>query len=292
MNITPRSSPLVTDSSVAQRLDAPSGAISMVNRVALLSFVALTFTWSWSLWLLSAMIHPQSGAAASVLSVAASFGPTLSAVAVVFFSAGRVELRCWLQRCLQWRARWRWMLLAFLLPLGVMSSVALGHLALGGTLVSSLANDHLLMTPAVFFGVFLAGGPLGEEFGLRGYALPALQKRYGWRIASLVVGAVWGIWHMPLFYLVGSTQSQTPVLIFMPMIIALSVLFTWLFNRTGHSVVPALLLHTAFNAWAFFIPTLPSDGAQRPSQMVVGVFVLIALVLLCKADLAAALRGR
>lgn len=264
----------------------------MVSRVALLSFIVLTFTWSWSLWLLSALIHSKSSMAAAVLSGAASFGPSLSAAAIVFYSVGRVEFRCWLQRCLQWRVGWRWMSLAFLLPLAVMSGVALGQLALGGTLVYSPARDHLLMAPAVFVGVFLAGGPLGEEFGWRGYALPALQKRYGWRVASLVIGAVWGFWHLPLFLLVGTTQSLTPVLVFMPMVVALSVLFAWLFNRTGHSVVPALVLHTAFNGWAFLVPTLPSDGAQRPSEMAVGVFVLIALVLLFRADRAAALRVR
>jgi membrane protease YdiL (CAAX protease family) len=184
------------------------------------------------------------------------------------------------------------MSLAFVLPLAVMSGVALCHLALCSTLVSSPARGHPMMVPAVFVGVFLAGGLLGEEFGWRGYALPALQKRYGWRVASLVIGAVWSFWRLPLFFLVGTTQSLTPVLVFMPMVVALSVLFAWLFNRTGHSVVPALVLHTAFNGWAFLIPTLPSDGAQRPSEMVVGVIVLIALVLLFRANLAAALRVR
>ncbi len=110
------------------------------------------------------------------------------------------------------------------------------------------------MVPAVFVGVFFAGGPLSEKLGWRGYALPVLQKRYGWRVASLVIGAVWGGWHLPLFFVAGSTQGQTPVLV--------------------------------------FIPTLPSDAAQRPSETVVGVFVLIALVWLFSADRAADWRVR
>jgi uncharacterized protein len=292
MTVTSQPQHLAKDGVAAQRFDVRSGAISMVNRVALLSFIATTFTWSWSLWLLSALVYPNSGAVAAVLSAVASFGPSVSASAVVLFGSGPVEFRRWLRRCLQWRVGWRWMALAFLLPLAVMSGVALSQLALGGMLVPSPAHGQLLMAPAILVGVFFAGGPLGEEFGWRGYALPALQNLCGWRGASLVVAVLWGLWHLPLFFLAGTTQSQTPMLVFMPMIAALSILFAWLFNRTGHSVVPALVLHTAFNAWAFLIPTLPSDGAQRPSEIAVGVFVLIALALLFDADRAADLRVR
>lgn len=247
-------------------------------------FFTLTFAWSWLFWLLSAGIQAKSAALAAALSVVASFGPGLAAAAVVRLQSGPVEFRRWLKRCLQWPVPWRWMVLAFLLPLVIMAGVAVAHLALGGTLLPSPADGQLLLVPAVFVGVFFFGGPLGEEFGWRGYALPALQKRHGWRVASLMIGAVWGVWHLPLFFLEGSTQSQTPMLVFMLMIGALSVLFAWLFNHTGPSLLSALLLHTAFNAWAFLIPALPSDNAQRPSEVVVGVLVLLALGLLFKAD--------
>lgn len=209
MKIAPPVLPPAIDGSVAQRFNGPCGATAIASRAALVSFFTLSFTWSWSLWLVSAAVRPTSSVAASMLSVAASFGPSLVAAAVVLSSAGPGEFRRWLKRCLQWKVGWRWMALAFLLPLAIMSGVVLGQVALGGILVSSPARGQLLMVPAVFVAVFFAGGPLGEEFGWRGYALPEMQKCHGWRIASLVIGALWGVWHVPLFYLVG-TSDRTP----------------------------------------------------------------------------------
>ena len=56
--------------------------------------------------------------------------------------------------------------------------------------------------------ILLLGGPLGEEFGWHGYALPALQTRHGWRVSSLLLGAVWGLWHLPLFFVAGTVQDR------------------------------------------------------------------------------------
>ena len=262
---------------------------NVAGRTRVGAFFVLTFAWSWTFWLLSSAVEAHAATAAVALSALASFGPGIAAVAMVGFSGGRAGLHHWLKRCLQWRVGWRWILLTLLLPLTVTAGVALAHAALGGTLTTSPAHGQVLLVPAAFVWVFFAGRPLGEEFGWRGYALPALQGRFGWRIASLVLGALWGVWHLPLFTMVGTSQSQTPVHVFMSMIVALSVLFAWIFNRTGHSVVPALVLHTAFNTWSFVIPALASDKAQRPSETVVCIFFLIAVGLLLSPDRTAAL---
>ena len=73
-------------------------------------------------------------------------------------------------------------------------------------------------------------------------------------MASLVLGVVWGTWHLPLFYIADTAQRHIPFGLFMVSTIALSVLFAWLFNRTRGSVLPALVLHTAINAWDWVIP--------------------------------------
>ncbi|MEA5451873.1 CPBP family intramembrane glutamic endopeptidase [Leptolyngbya sp. CCNP1308] len=137
------------------------------------------------------------------------------------------------------------------------------------------------------FGVLLLfGGPLGEEFGWRGYALPVLQERYSWRVASLILGIVWGAWHLPLFYMADTAQSHIPVGLFMVSTVALSVLFAWLFNHTGGSVLPALVLHTAVNAGGWVIPVMvmPDGSNLRPYGLAVGLLVAIALGLLCDEE--------
>ena len=69
-------------------------------------------------------------------------------------------------------------------------------------------------------------------------------------------------------------------------VIASSVLFSWLFNRTGGSVLPVLRLHTAVNAWSLVIPVmvLPDGSNLRPFQLIVGILVFAALLLLPRGD--------
>ena len=166
-----------------------------------------------------------------------------------------------------------------------MALAAAAHIALGGAIAPSPAIGHVPLAAVNFVLVLLLGGPLGEEFGWRGYALPALQERYSWRFASLILGVVWGVWHLPLFYIADTAQSHIPFALFMLSTIALSVLFTWLFNRAGGSVLPALVLRTSVNAWSWVIPimVMQDGGNLRPYELTVGLLVFVALGLLCDA---------
>lgn len=246
------------------------------------TFFVLTFAWSWSFWLIAPLLRTQAPVAATTLALVGGFGPSLAAVALVAYQGGRGGLRRWLNRCLQWHFAWRWMALAFLFPVALMGLAGAAHVALGGTLPPSPAAGHVLLAAVNFFLVFLVGGPLGEELGWRGYALPALQRRWGWRIASLVLGVAWTLWHLPLFFSAGTVQSHLPMGLYALSAIASSVLFAWLFNRTEGSVLPVLVLHTAVNAWSLVIPVmvLPDGSNLRPFQLVVGILVFVALLLL------------
>ena len=250
----------------------------------LLIFFALTFAWSWTCWLLTLWVKSDSGYAANTLFFFGGFGPTIAAVTIVSATEGRVGLRAWFARCSKWRVGCGWLVLALLSPLAVLTIAAAIHMALGGIVPPSPANGHLLMLLANFGLVFFVGGPLGEEFGWRGYALPAMQTHMSWRSASLVLGSIWGVWHLPLFWVTGSSQSQSSLLAFFVLIMSTSVFYTWLFNRTKGSVVPALLLHTASNTWPFVMPVLPSDVDPRAYYLVVGLVVIAAFWLLLRRE--------
>jgi uncharacterized protein len=246
----------------------------------LAAFFALAFAWSWVCWLLSVLIKPYSAVLAAVPGFLAGFGPGIAAGAVVGCVAGRAGLRAWLARCLQWRVGWGWMALAFVLPLATVAIAAAVHVALGGTLPPSPASGHIAKAAVSLFWILLLGGPLGEEFGWRGYALPEMTDRFGWRVASLALGGVWAAWHLPLFFMAGTSQSQTPLAGFIVMTLAISAIFAWLVNHTRRSVVPALVLHTAINTWSYIVPVLPTEETRRPYFLAVGLIALIAVALL------------
>lgn len=236
---------------------------------------------------MSSVVRPQLPSLAGVLFFAGGFGPSIAAIAVVRCIDGRDGLRGWLVRCLRWQIGWRWLALAFFLPLAVIGLAAVLHISLGGTIAPSPVIGHVFLAAVNFGLVLLLGGPLGEEFGWRGYALPVLQERYSWRIASLILGGVWGMWHLPLFYIADAVQSHIPFALFMLNTVALSILFAWLFNHTRGSVLPVLVLHTAVNAGSWVIPimVMGHSGNLRPYGLTVGLLVLVALGLLRDTEL-------
>ena len=247
------------------------------------AFVAIACVWSWSFWLLAPLTKAQSPWVAGVLSTLGGFGPGVAAVALVAWTGGARALRGWLQRCLRWRIGVRPFAWALFLPMAVFVAAAVGHAALGGTLGLWPPDAQLpgLATAVLNMGlILLLGGPLGEEFGWRGWAWPALRARHGWRVSSLLLGGVWGLWHLPLFLVPGSLQSQLPVWPFLASAVALSVVFGWLSERSQGSVLPALTLHTGVNWWAWFVPGLIDSADQRQMALALGMLALVATGLL------------
>jgi uncharacterized protein len=217
---------------------------------AILAFFAFAFIWSWGIAYLAGHAKALYPVLSASLMMASGFGPSLSAVAVVAFLSGRAGLRNWLARALNLREGRQWLWLAFFAPPLVMLLALALHAAFGGAIPTSPAIGHIPLAIANFGLVFLIGGPLGEEFGWRGFALPALGPKMGWRAASLVIGIIWGLWHLPLFFTAGIAQFHMSVTMFMINIIAGSVLFSWLSMRSAGSAIPALVAHTSLNAWA------------------------------------------
>jgi uncharacterized protein len=245
---------------------------------AIVAFFALNFGWTWSLWGISTAIKPQAPALSKALFLAAGFGPSLSAIVVVLMFGGILGLRDWSRRCLAWRFRPGWYAVAFFAaPVAMLAALGIRG-ALGGNLPTFPTGGPIGHIIATFGLVLIIGGPLGEEFGWRGYALPALTTRYGWRRSSLIVGALWGFWHVPLFYIPGTGQSQMPMALFLASSFALSIVFARLSINTAFSVLPALLLHWSINAWSLVIPMIPNGGSVRPYVLVMGILFVFAAI--------------
>ncbi|MGE5579466.1 MAG: CPBP family intramembrane glutamic endopeptidase [Bacillota bacterium] len=110
----------------------------------------------------------------------------------------------------------------------------------------------ILLIAEGFVWFLLFGGPLNEEVGWRAFALPRLQRRMSPLAASAIVGANWGLWHVPL-HLMGVYPGGAVGALIRIFDIPRAILFTWLFNRTRQSLVPVLLFHAAINATSLFM---------------------------------------
>ena len=120
----------------------------------------------------------------------------------------------------------------------------------------------------------------GEELGWRGYALPALLKRRSPLQASLVLGVLWGVWHLPTFLIIGTPQYGRPFAAFLLMTTAYSVLLSWAWLGTRGSVLIATVFHGSINlSQGFFL-----GGVDPATQywLLAGVYVLAALVLVLR----------
>lgn len=231
-----------------------SQSASSNRSAALATFLALTFGWTWGLWAIIALLLEWASGVGTTLMLASAFGPSLAGLLTVVVFNGGPGLKHWLRRCFVWRLGWGWYAIAILVPLIAMALAVGLHAALGGIVPASLAAGHLWISVLIVAQILVLGGPLGEEFGWRGYAPPALSQRLGWRWASLALGVVWAVWHLPLFWMADTAQAALPLLPFLAGTVALSVVFARLAVNTRFSVLPAILLHGAINAGSWAIP--------------------------------------
>lgn len=240
-------------------------------RRPLTAFFVAAFTWSWVLWALATRLD-LPGPLSDVLVVAGRFGPSLAAIAVMLVLAGRNGLVDWLASLRRWRAPASLWLTATLGPVAVVLA-AIGLGAAIGTPPGEF-NDPgtaYLVVPA-FLAILVLGGPLAEELGWRGFALDRLQVRIGPVAASVLLGVVWGVWHLPLFLDPSQVQAALPPALYLGQTLTTAVIYTWLWNRS-HSLPLVLVLHTMANLAAGVFPLLPPDA---PNDLAFGLAVTIA----------------
>ena len=240
--------------------------------------IAFAITWAYEI-----VVFGLLGAETILLSIPATFGPAIAAVLVTHAVDGRPGLRSFLRRLVLWRVDVRW----YLFALVVMPTVAVagyvfmpdakqnvdgGALAIAGTYVSMLV---ILM--------LLGGGQ--EEPGWRGFALPRMQERWHPLKASVLLGVIWGVWHLPLFAFLNGYDNADPgfvniaamFLVFTACYtVGLSVILAWLVNNARGSILLATLAHGSVNAATNFAPetALP----LMVSFLAMGVLGLIVAV--------------
>jgi membrane protease YdiL (CAAX protease family) len=265
---------------------------ALLRRYPLTSFFMLAYAFAWAAWIPIVFSARGIGLFAYTAPIEwlipGTFGPFIAAAIVQRFGLGR------------WRigplfAPGR----AFLSGAAVGTvAIVVAWLLLPTVWLSGIdaprANWHALLDyPAAIALAAFQAGPIGEEPGWRGFALPHLQARHHPLVAAAVLGVLWAMWHLPLFLLEG--WSSVPVTVYVVLVVAFTIILGTATNLAGGSIMVAILLHAAFNGWPRILgqvlagtpihPPLPlSSGTVMAAA---GAFVALVLVLITRGQLAA-----
>jgi hypothetical protein len=211
---------------------------------SLIPFLLITFGLAWGIIALYVFLPTQMAALFGELTgqhplfYLAVYAPAIAALTLVMAQKGRNGVRRLLSRLLLWRASWTWY--AFLL-------IGIPLLFYAGALWKGLSFAEMIPVSSlggyiVALLLFAIKGPV-EEVGWRGFALPLLQRRMSPLWAGLILGIIWGVWHLPAFFLSGTPQSAWSFTDFFVGTVALSLIATALYNASKGSILLPALFH-------------------------------------------------
>jgi membrane protease YdiL (CAAX protease family) len=230
-------------------------------------YLAVAVGGTWLFWLPAIALGVRFDSAVGLVLLLVGLAvPGVAGIAFVYLvydERGRSDF--WNRVVNPRRVGLRWLVVILLVPLGIGVLAGVADLLLGGTGpawgegVTEFGVNPLAILPALFFATL---PPILEELGWRGYALDRLQLKWSAVSASLILGVVWALWHLPLFFIEGSFQhdavgfATTGFWLFMAGIVALSFAFTWIYNNTERSILGIIVLHgwVNFTAEVIVVP--------------------------------------
>jgi membrane protease YdiL (CAAX protease family) len=197
------------------------------------------------------------------------------AILLIAVLHGKAGVRKLLRRLLMWRIGFGWWVAVVLL-----STLGLGAVGLS-VLLGGDAPDLDVTIPVVvimFLLFIFPGSAGGEEIGWRGFALPHLQAVRSALGASVVLGLVWGVWHLPLFLLGADIRPVSLFPAWVLLTVAASVIYTWMYNGTGGSLLIVVLFHAASNLPLTILLEPLEDQVHQPFLIYVALMILAAAV--------------
>ncbi|MBI4922916.1 MAG: CPBP family intramembrane metalloprotease [Devosia nanyangense] len=250
-----------------------------------MAFLIGTFGGAWLLWGYWISAMPPGGLEMSpaflVSAILGGLAPSLAAIAVAWALGGRAGIARLLAPLVRWRIQPFWYVVALLTaPAVTLVTVALQAVVIGG---SRFADIGALLPVLLIWPMMAA---LGEEIGWRGFLLPRLQPRFGILPTALVIGAIWGVWHLPAHYIALKAYGDWFIPAFLvngPIVLtAHAIIMSWLWNRSGGNLILMVLYHFTITASAMIAPSGFTDGAVGvlAAAIAAGGFWVVAIGLL------------
>lgn len=220
-------------------------------------FILLTFIWTWAFYVpIVTGGHDPYQMPWMILLIFGGMGPSVIGIAMVLLTLDKESRHDYWKRCFSLNrisGLW-WTIIFFLFPLfyslGILIDVMLGASLPEMTQLKSLLAAPWMFPLAAF--ISFMSGPWSEEFGWRGYALDRIMTPFGLLAGTVVLGLVWGIWHLPLFYMPATWHGQIGLGLsgfgmFMLRSVGLALLMTWVYLNTGRSILSGMLMHFTSN---------------------------------------------
>lgn len=250
---------------------------TFVHRHQLLSFFFLSyaincfFTFT-SIYLIS-MPH-------NVVWFFQAFSPTMSAIILSGLIGGVAGIKKLFSGFLRLKVGFKWYIAAFSLALWPLLA-SLVYIAMGNSVPGIAAGTTIpFLISNLIFTLF--SGPLSEEAGWRGFALPRLQKKYNALVSSIILGIIWACWHIP-FYAQSGGKVGLPLPIYIVMVTTITIFITWIYNNTNGSLALCVLSHFCFNFDSGFIAgyfgLLPRQVFNMGCGALLGVYIIIIIII-------------
>lgn len=231
------------------------------------TYLIITFIFSWGLWIPEAITNNFANSAPiltqiSKLSNFGAWGPLISAITTTAIYKGKSGLLNLYKNTVNFQFNKKWLIpTLFLFP--TIIGLPILYLSLTNQPIPPPeAVLSIISLPIMFVIILLSSGPLQEEHGWRGVLQEELQRKINPLIASILTGLIWGLWHLPLFFIPNrGMYYNRPIWGLILSTILISILFTWIYNNTKKNLLLMMIFHTTYNLSHYIFPSIQSNAS-------------------------------
>jgi membrane protease YdiL (CAAX protease family) len=240
-------------------------------------FFLATFLLTWICWIpIAKQLIKDDSAFRSGLVLLGTFAPALASMALTTVDEGMAGLRSLLGPMFLWQVPARWYILALSYMAATKLAASVAFRLIRGTWPAFGSEPWYILIVATIFSTPVQAG---EELGWRGYALPRLANQMGFACASIVIGVVWALWHLPIFFIAGADKYGQSFPVWALGVVAVSVAVTFVYAGTRGSLLLTMLMHAAANNTSGIVPAA-APGATQPFSWKASLMLWLTTVFL------------
>lgn len=253
----------------------------------IVQFFLLTFLFSWLLWLPGILVTyglvettPAIASMNNILQWVAGIGPSLAGIYIIFKGEGKSGLKELLKRVFQFKLGFIYIPLLLLFPLTLIAAHGINVIIFNASFPRTGLLEEPYWIPVLFIIFYIF--QFSEELGWRGFALDDLQKNTNALYASIILGSLWALWHLPMFLTEGFGQhdNHLPYGQFFITLVLLSIIITWFQNKAKGSLVPAFTIHAFMNLSGEVLPLIEKNGNTQGNYSVWIILNIILLIII------------